>query len=553
MSEAEVFQVGDVFLQFSADSSVTFEDGQMNVTLTTVGYDQPGIRVVDITFPTPECRVVHAYTLENRFKPHVWLDGFAENPEFQGEIRVEPGLFVADGELRYDYGARSGPRILIRKRFEPGKIDPGRFTHQTLDSGQSVDVRFVHRMHLEGAGTPIPQVLFEFTELRNLLLDGYTVEEPLDGFARLQKLELLHMRFMKMSSLPESIAKLESLETLIVTNTQLRTVPEALFSLAKLACLDLQGNELEALPKVDAAKNLRTLELKGNAFTRLPASLRQIKEVSIEAKFKPLYTDSRYRNQQPFDESLFAAASDAEFVRRFDEELALHELTADRETLLPLARKGLQFRTTKADDYSKTGNTRFGGDPDLPASMSYPVGESYAWIFIAQLNLADIAKYQDFLPRTGVLSFFVSDLEHIAETKVLYHAPRTPLLRCPPPEDAMFDQGPFIGFRATAAAAYSLPWEFDRIRAAFLPERAPRDNDAHGINVHVFTQHESPEERAAEDRGGQPNEWMILLTLGFDKNTGFCFWDAGTLSFVINKRDLAAGDFSNVAAFIESS
>jgi hypothetical protein len=514
MSEGEVFQVGDVVLPFSADSSIRFEDGQMNVTLTAVGaphderpelfvrehgYDQPGIRIVDITFPTPECRVVHAYTMENRFKPHTWLDGFAEYPDFQGEIRVEPGLFVVDGELRYDYGARSGPRILIRKRFEPGKVDPGRFTHQTLESARSVETPLVRRLHLEGAGTPVPQDLFQFTELRDLLLDGYSIESPLDGFARLQKLEVLRMRFMKMTSMPESIAKLASLETLVISNTQLRSVPEALFSLPKLAYLDLQCNELEALPEVGAAKSLKSLGLKFNAFTRLPASLREIQEVSIEAKFKPLYMDASYRNPKAFDESVFTG-------------------------------KGVHFTTTKADDYSKAGNTRFGGDPDLPASMSYPVGESFAWIFLAQLNLADIAKYQDFLPRKGVLSFFVSDLEHIAETKVFYHAPRTKLRRCPPPEGAMFDQGPFEGFRTTTS-----------------------DNGAHGINVDVFTQGESPRERAAEDRGGQADEWMVLLTLGFDKNTGFCFWDAGTLTFVINKRDLAAGDFSNVAAYIESS
>lgn len=40
--------------------------------------------------------------------------------------------------------------------------------------------------------------------------------------------------------------------------------------------------------------------------------------------------------------------------------------------------------------------------------------------------------------------------------------------------------------------------------------------------------------------------------MGFDKNTD-CYWDAGTLSFTIHKKDLAAGELSNVVAFIESS
>lgn len=45
---------------------------------------------------------------------------------------------------------------------------------------------------------------------------------------------------------------------------------------------------------------------------------------------------------------------------------------------------------------------------------------------------------------------------------------------------------------------------------------------------------------------------VLLLTVGFDKNTD-CYWDAGTLSFTIHKKDLAAGELSNVVAFIESS
>ena len=117
----------------------------------------------------------------------------------------------------------------------------------------------------------------------------------------------------------------------------------------------------------------------------------------------------------------------------------------------------------------------------------------------------------------------------------------------------MFDQGPFEGFKAVAAPVCSLAHEHAELRAVFSPERQKGENDRHSINVHVFTQGESAEEWAAQKKGGQADEWMVLLTLGFDKNTGFCFWDAGTLSFMINKRDLASRDFSKVIACIESS
>jgi uncharacterized protein YwqG len=75
----------------------------------------------------------------------------------------------------------------------------------------------------------------------------------------------------------------------------------------------------------------------------------------------------------------------------------------------------------------------------------------------------------------------------------------------------------------------------------------------HFINAYVFTQNESIWEQAANKKGGNTLEWMTLLSLKYDYNTGFEFWDAGTLTFVIHKKDLAIGNFSNVYAMIESS
>ncbi len=73
------------------------------------------------------------------------------------------------------------------------------------------------------------------------------------------------------------------------------------------------------------------------------------------------------------------------------------------------------------------------------------------------------------------------------------------------------------------------------------------------MNTHVFTQHESPEEQASRERGGLPAEWINLLMLCSDGNPGFCFWDAGTLTFSIHDKDLALGDFSRVLWSLESS
>lgn len=83
----------------------------------------------------------------------------------------------------------------------------------------------------------------------------------------------------------------------------------------------------------------------------------------------------------------------------------------------------LAMVTMGEDDYSQVGNTRFGGDPDLPAGMDWPtdpdmVGE---WLelygvkysnFIAQINFAELPRLSadTGLPHQGILYVFVQSL-----------------------------------------------------------------------------------------------------------------------------------------------
>jgi uncharacterized protein YwqG len=77
------------------------------------------------------------------------------------------------------------------------------------------------------------------------------------------------------------------------------------------------------------------------------------------------------------------------------------------------------------DDYSKLGNTRFGGDPDLPEGMDWPVDparESPTFSnFIAQINFAELPELtiKTGLPSRGILYLFVRYMECAAEPVVL--------------------------------------------------------------------------------------------------------------------------------------
>ena len=47
--------------------------------------------------------------------------------------------------------------------------------------------------------------------------------------------------------------------------------------------------------------------------------------------------------------------------------------------------------------------------------------------------------------------------------------------------------------------------------------------------------------------------WELLLEVASHRQCGMCWWDAGRLQFLVNSRDLAAGDFSRTYACIQTS
>ena len=77
------------------------------------------------------------------------------------------------------------------------------------------------------------------------------------------------------------------------------------------------------------------------------------------------------------------------------------------------------------DNYATLGNTRFGGDPDLPADMQWPVdpGNSQPTYsnFIAQINFAELPPLtiNTGLPQRGILYLFVRYMECAAEPVIL--------------------------------------------------------------------------------------------------------------------------------------
>ena len=258
-------------------------------------------------------------------------------------------------------------------------------------------------------------------------------------------------------------------------------------------------------------------------------------------------------------------------------------------------------------DYATVGAHRFGGLPDVPAGTTYPRfsdseirdGAALAYEFIAQLNCAELAPLQDYLPRTGMLYFYLStqhDLygaqasaypvglvvhEGVAPEGLVPGNAAFPELREgdyleiydaePVPGGTGFPAYP--GYDVTARATVGLPPGYP-LRAntyylrgplhaagladaeGTLTEEAQALTDAaayaefepetpgHVLGGYGFSQHELPAHEAAEALGGDPADYLLLLEV---KSRGGMQWgDAGELHYVIHKGALAKGDFSEV-------
>jgi uncharacterized protein YwqG len=89
--------------------------------------------------------------------------------------------------------------------------------------------------------------------------------------------------------------------------------------------------------------------------------------------------------------------------------LLASELAEAAPTIESLLRESLRLKCRPADESQiAPGNSKLGGQPDLPPETPWPAWQGAAMSFVAQVRLADLASYPAAasLPPTGWLSFF---------------------------------------------------------------------------------------------------------------------------------------------------
>lgn len=578
--------------------------------------------------PVPTAAVVFRHGRTDAQGARLRMDGFDHPLDFSGHAVLVEGWVLLSGELGVSYDRSRREPLELAVPLDPRDIDWSRYRFTSLEEVQAADPAAVRDISIKDYPLEVidPAILAcETLERFHVYRHGWNEQPSLalpPELFRMPRLQRVFTHRFDVSELPEEAAAAPSLVDLGITEGTLTEVPEGLFRNPRLRKLDLRGNRLTSLPDDVHLPMLESLDLSGNRLTRLPdalleqpslsrlhlsgnpwealpaAALPLAKDLSVAERCR--HFDHRYpgadgRGTVEWDDAAYRAESRPELVGPLEAALAGEELGGHGDALRSMLRLAVGFVDPSPETYESLGNHRFGGFPDLPEGLEHPRFSAgaegapeagYAYEFIAQLDLADLAPHQDYLPRSGVLFFFLKTIHEVygegSDAALVIHrdVDRSSLRsgagsalgeddyyemtgRCYAP--LLYRARPFASvphlyghrsnphlFRGRAEAlgadeAFLRDASLDALHDA---ERAacPRDHD---VGAFGFTQNEDAESQAALARLGDPADWVILLRVGSAGD--FCWGDAGDLFFVIHKSDLARGDFSAVHCCMESS
>ncbi|WP_395750336.1 DUF1963 domain-containing protein [Prosthecobacter sp.] len=418
----------------------------------------------------------------------------------------------------------------------------------------------------------LPSEITGLKKLESLYLSQNKLCQIPDNIGDLIQLNTLGLSYNQIEELPESIGNLDQLEWLFLDVNHLKQLPQVIGNLRKLQNLTLNCNRLRTLPEsICKLAQLRSLDLERNPFESLPSALSGmsgLERLSIEAGKRALFMNWNY------DPSAKPARMEVSSLKLFvtpDSEVfpLLKRMIFDaglagvEEIIIRTAREAIEIESTVPDDYSQLGVSRLGGFPDLERPETFPKTDGQHWIFLAQLDLAELAPFNSYLPRSGLLSFFLDSTERL-NGKVLFSEGKPDELHTVrhngaedmlSPDDDYSQKPHRVRFKRIFSLPHNAPngIETDEAFEQYENSEPLHETTSHQINGYTFTQHESPQELAANEFRGQSSEWVPLLQLGWDSDVGFCFWDAGTVTFCIHQEDLRRADFSRIHVSLESS
>ena len=243
-------------------------------------------------------------------------------------------------------------------------------------------------------------------------------------------------------------------------------------------------------------------------------------------------------------------------------------------------------------DSLAAGVSRLGGMPDLPPDTQWPALKDQPMSFIAQLQMAELAPYDEEgrLPRTGCIYFFYDagqqtygeDPSDRAGWKVWYaDIANDELIRQQPPA-GLLESAIFTACKLDYSREVTLPqqpamyldefnWTPDEKHRyedflADFPSREDRSSIHHRMFGHSNTIQDDMHLQCALMANGahsldDPNadefsrtamDWILLLQIDSDENAGMLWANTGMLYFWIEKQALAARNFEKVWLVLQS-
>jgi uncharacterized protein YwqG len=275
---------------------------------------------------------------------------------------------------------------------------------------------------------------------------------------------------------------------------------------------------------------------------------------------------------------------------------AAHALGLDH--LLPLLEThslpAIHFDLTPVGDSQPLiGQSRFGGDPDLPNNFEWPEWHDRELSFLAQVNLADVTRYAppDMLPSIGILGFFYDlveqpwgyDPRQLGGFRVTYTPATMPLHRSAQLDGTESLRPCLMTFTPCLTLPHPGSWGYDQLelQAHLSNEDTERYWDLLDRLPHLYSHVEQPSQHqllghSANVQGdmqleaqlvshgiycGDPSgyqsphalqlaagaqEWKLLLQLDTDKQANVMWGDAGMLYFWIRQSDCQQYRFDRV-------
>ena len=584
------------------------------------GYGPDGVPTATLDFEEDKCK-----------QPYInaSLDGFEYRLHFSGRVEIKEGWVSVRGRMACSYDQEIPAfDVEIRRPFDPRSIDWTQYSFTSLQELEAAPPEVVcfatlQREDLKAfpesvlrcknltqlsisrwnrndtSDLEVPEGLGDLKQLTHLSLSEYTLDRLPESVGELVHLESLNLVGCGLASLPAKVWQLPRIHYLFLGANQLTSIPDDL-DLPELFSLDVEGNALTTVPaSVMGLPKLKNLKLTDNPLESLPDAFNHTSvNVDLPIEDKRRLLDYEYRGADgtgaaAWDEDAYYVRSAPERAAAAAKWLAGSDWAGHAGGLQFLFKRAVGFSITGDEDYAELGSHRFGGMPDLPESIPYPrfaadgAEDALAYEFIGQVNCASIAPLQDYLPRTGMLYFFLTTIHDIyggssrGTAKVIhFDGPVDDLVSGKGLHIAEEEYSEMMGdayqaLKVEAAASTSVPDFYGARQNPHLfrgPAAALRDalDDLDGfdedegfaeacgerspafvINSYVFTQHEDPEHQVSLVQKGNPEDWTVLLKVGSQGD--FMWGDAGDISYVIHKSDLAKGDFSNVYCTLESS